>query len=208
MKKTALFTLFMLAASRLFAQTGPVASAPAPVSDIQPNSTKSAPNKTSPNKAAKAPSSNITDDLSQEKSFSKFFKVLQTAGLRETFKSKGPITMFVPDDSAFQNISAGKLDTLSRRDHRSELIALVTYHAIAGNLSLREITKQINRSKNSAKFTTLSGGILIGKIDENGNVVFVDETSGKSIISKSDIQPGNGSLFVINRVLIPKDRLF
>ena|ERR1700761_6030388 len=207
MKKQVLLVLFLLNACTLFAQIQSTAPVTPDVSNIKPNTTSSAPVKAS-HKLAKLPSSNIIDDLTQEKSFSKFFKALQVAGLTETFKSKGPITLFVPNDEAFGKIAKGRLDTLFNPDHKPDLIALITYHAIAGALSLKDINKKINAGKKAAFFITLSGGILTVKKDADGNTVFVDENGGQSMISKIPVQPGNGSLFVLNKVLIPKNRLF
>jgi uncharacterized surface protein with fasciclin (FAS1) repeats len=208
MKKQVLLALLLLNACTLFAQIQSAAPVTPDVSNVKPNTTTSAPVKTSRNKPAKLPSSNIIDELTQEKSFSKFFKALQVAGLTETFKSKGPITLFIPNDEAFGKISAGRLDTLFNPDHKPDLIALITYHAIAGTLSMKDINKKINSGKNAAFFITLSGGKLTVKKDADGNTVFVDENGGQSIISKTPAQPGNGSLFVLNKVLIPKNRLF
>jgi len=207
MKKQVLLALLLLNSYTLFAQIQSTAPVTPAISDIKPNTTTSAPVK-SFHKLAKLPSSNIIDELTREKSFSKFFKALQVAGLVETFKSKGPITLFVPSDEAFGKIAAGRLDTLFDPDHKPDLIALITYHAIVGTLSLKDINKKINTGKGAAFFTTLSGGKLTVKKDADGNTVFVDENGGQSMISKTPAQPGNGALFVLNKVLIPKNRLF
>lgn len=209
MKKPVLLALFIFNACYLSAQTT-VGTLPTiqPYNHIQPHTVAAAPSRPGNNKPAIPLSNTITDNIARNNTLSKFFKALQIAGLSETFKSKGPITLFAPDDQAFDKITKGKLDTLLKPAHKPELIALITYHAIAGNLTSKNIIKQINAHKNTATFTTLSGGILTAKLDASHNIIFTDEMGGQSMIIQRDIKQDNGSLFIINTVLVSKNRLF
>jgi uncharacterized surface protein with fasciclin (FAS1) repeats len=204
MKKLVLFVSFISNSLILFAQTTPAVITPG-------DSTKLNSNKTYPvkkdSKTSILRTNNIADNIAATKTFSKFFNAIQAAGLVETFKSKGPITIFVPDDNAFEKTSSGKLDTLLRADHKLELIAFVTYHAITGQINSKEIIKQIHSNKNLATFTTLAGSKLMAKIDDNHNIVLIDENGRQSTVSQFDMEQSNGILFVINSVLIPKNKL-
>jgi uncharacterized surface protein with fasciclin (FAS1) repeats len=202
----------ILLSHTLFSQTTIVTPAPAPTNAILPNTTKSAPAQpTRPDNPGKertaiSSSNSIMDNIAKMKNFSKFLNALQIAGLSETFKSVGPITLFIPDDEAFEKMSKGKLDTLLRADHRYELIAFITYHAVSGKINSRNIMRQIVTHKNGATFTTLSGGKLTAKTDA-GKIILIDEAGRQSTISQSDITQSNGMLFVIDTVLLPKNRL-
>ena len=83
---------------------------------------------------------------------------------------------------------------------------LLTYHAIAGRLSARDIERKINSNNGRATFTTIAGSTLIAKIDTNRNIVLIDENGGESVISKFDIQQSNGLLHIVNAVLVPKPK--
>lgn len=149
----------------------------------------------------------IGDNLSMVKGFSRFFKLMDAAGLTETFRSRGPITIFVPGDEVLSKLSAGKTDSLLRMDNLPELIALVSYHAVPGKLTLGKIAKQIDGKTGLATFTTLSGGKLYAKYNGNRNLVLVDETGRQSIITRDGIKQHNGLFNVIDTVLQPKNRL-
>lgn len=148
----------------------------------------------------------IADNIVLVKTFSNFFKMMDAAGLTETFRSRGPITIFVPGDDAFSKLSAGKMDSLYRMNNLPELIALVSYHAIPGKLTLAKMAKQIDGKTGLASFTTLSGRKLYAKRDGN-HLVLVDETGHQSIITKDEIRQHNGLFNVIDAILQPKEHL-
>ncbi len=149
-------------------------------------------------------SNDVIENITQSKEYSVLVNAIENAGLTETFKSKGPITIFAPTNDAFGKMPAGALDTLLKPSHKFDLSYLLTYHAVAGRLSVKDIQRKINSSNGEATFTTIAGSKLIAKIDNNRNIVLIDENGGESIISKFDIQQSNGMLHVVNAVLIPK----
>ena len=149
-------------------------------------------------------SNDIIENITLSKKYSILLKAIDGAGLIETFKSKGPITIFAPDNLAFEKLSAGKLDSLLMPEHKYDLSYLLTYHAIAGRITAREISRKINLNNGEASFITLAGSKLIAKIDSNRNIVLIDENGGESIINHFDIPQSNGLLHTVNAVLVPK----
>ena len=149
----------------------------------------------------------IGDNLSIVKGFSRFYKLMDASGMTETFRSRGPITVFIPTDEVLAKLSAGKTDSLLMTDNLPELIALVSYHAIPGKLTFGKIAKQIDGKTGLATFTTLSGGKLYAKYDGNRNLVLVDETGRQARITREGIKQHNGLFNVIDTVLQPKNRL-
>lgn len=149
----------------------------------------------------------IGDNVSMVKGFSSFYKLMDAAGLTETFRSRGPITVFIPTNEVLTKLSAGKTDSLLMTDNLPELIALVSYHAIPGKLTFGKIAKQIDGKTGLATFTTLSGGKLYAKYDGNRNFVLVDETGRQARITREGIKQHNGLFNVIDTVLQPKNRL-
>jgi len=149
-------------------------------------------------------SNDVIENIAQSKEYTVLVNAIENAGLTDTFKSKGPITIFAPTNQAFEKLPAGELDTLLKPAHKLDLSYLLTYHAIAGRLSAKDIERKINSNNGQAIFTTIAGSKLTAKIDSNRNIVLIDENGGESIMSKFDVQQSNGILHVVNAVLIPK----
>jgi len=198
MKKWAVIFLLILNLSALFAQKP---TAVAPVID----SVKAKWGKIKIVDGTPMVSSNdIIENISLSKQYSILLNAINNADLAETFKSKGPITIFAPDNQAFGKLPAGKLDTLLKPEHKYDLSYLLTYHAIAGRVTVRDISRKINSNNGQTTFTTIAGGRLTAKIDSNRNIILIDENGGESIISHFDIQQSNGLLHTVNAVLLPK----
>lgn len=149
-------------------------------------------------------SNDIIENISLSTKYSVLLRAIDDAGLIETFKSKGPITFFAPDNKAFEKLPGAKLDTLLQPAHKYDLSYLITYHAIAGRLTARDISRKINANNGEAIFTTIAGSKLTAKIDSNRNIVLTDENGGQSIIDHFDIPQSNGILHTVNAVLVPK----
>lgn len=196
MKKLILLIVTLLFGSTLFAQ-GPIAS-------INPRAI-------GPLKIIAGddmlPANDIVKNIALSKDLSTFYDLMSKASLQSTLQSRGPITIFVPVNSAFLNLPDGKVDSLMKPAHVWELTSIISYHAIPGRLKAKDIAKEISKNKGTATFTTLAGDKLTAKIDANRNIVLVDENGGESIINRFDIEQNNGMLHVINKVLLPKARV-
>lgn len=153
-----------------------------------------------------APDKNIAVNISTFKDANIFFKSLRVCDLIATFNNPGPLTVFLPADSAFNRLPAGKLDTLLMPENKYDLIALITYHALPGEISARDIAKEIGRQKGLAVFKTISGANIKAQFDEIKNIVLIDETGGKSVLQKTDLKQLNGLIHLVSGVLIPKFR--
>lgn len=200
MKKWTIFILLILNSVVLFAQKATIVN---PVNDT----VKAKWGKIKiVDGAAMISSNDIIENMALSKEYTVLINAIENAGLTETFKSKGPITVFAPTNLAFNKLPAGALDTLLKPGHKFDLNYLLTYHAIAGRLSVRDIERKINSNNGQATFTTIAGSRLTAKIDTNRNIVLIDENGGESVISKFDIQQSNGLLHIVNAVLVPKPR--
>lgn len=149
---------------------------------------------------------NIVQNVAKAKDYSTLLTAIKAAGLTLTFESKGPITIFAPTNSAFAKLPAGKMDTLLMADHKLELASLLTYHAIPGKVSAKDILHNIREHKGAANYITLAGSKLAATIDANRNIVLTDETGGQCVISQFDVEQSNGMLHVVTGVFVPKSR--
>lgn len=150
------------------------------------------------------PTDDATTNIYNSPEFWSFYRAIRFANLSETIRSRGPLTVFAPDNDAFAKMPSGKMDSLLEAKRLPDLIAMVTYHVIPGIWKAKDIIHEINAHNGTATFTTLTGNKLMAKLDENRNIVLIDENGGQSVISKFDIPQNNGVLHIITAVLIPR----
>ena len=134
---------------------------------------------------------NIVDTAVSAGSFKTLTTALKAAGLVETLKGKGPFTVFAPTDEAFAKLPAGTVESLLEPANKQKLTEILTYHVVAGNVKAADVVKLT-----SAK--TL-----------NGQTVAIKTAAGKVMINnatvvKADIATTNGTIHVIDTVLMPK----
>ena len=137
------------------------------------------------------PTKDIVDTAVSAGSFNTLAAALEAAGLVETLKGKGPFTVFAPTDQAFAKLPEGTLKSLLKPENKQKLTSILTYHVVAGNVKAADVIKL-----SSAK--TL-----------NGQSVTVKAVRGKVLINgatvvKADIAATNGTIHVIDTVLMPK----
>ena len=128
---------------------------------------------------------------------------LKSADLVETLKGKGPFTVFAPTNVAFDKLPAGILDGLLKPESKAQLVKILTYHVVAGDLNAAAVVKAINDGKGTATLKTLSGIKLTLSLN-NGKVILTDEQGRKSTIVQKDLKASNGFIHVIDNVLLPK----
>lgn len=148
------------------------------------------------------PSKTIQENILASPNFSTLSSIMREDSTN--IFSGNPITVFAPDNKAFSRLPAGTVDTLLSPAHKSDLLNLLKYHAVAGKITSSDIERQIKAGNGQATFTTLSGRTLTAKINENRNIVLTDENGGQSVISRLDVQQSNGILYIVTQVLLPK----
>jgi uncharacterized surface protein with fasciclin (FAS1) repeats len=148
----------------------------------------------------------FVENITQSKSHAVLLSTLRAASLVGTLKSRGPLTLFAPNDSALTKRFGKQLDTLLKPSHKYELINILSYHIVAGDYTAKELAKQIKAGNGEAALLTLSGSKLIARIDSNRNIVLYDENGGQSIISQFNVTQSNGIMHLITQVLVPKNK--
>ena len=130
----------------------------------------------------------IVDTAVAAGSFTTLVTAVKAAGLVDTLKSKGPFTVFAPNDDAFAKLPKGTVEGLLK--DIPKLKAVLTYHVVAGKVMAADVVKL-----KSAK--TVEGQEV--KIDASKGVKINDAT-----VIKADIVTDNGVIHVIDKVLLPK----
>ncbi len=142
------------------------------------------------NAAAKS-KKDIVDTAVAAGDFKTLATALKAAGLVETLKGAGPFTVFAPTDEAFAKLPAGTLEDLLKPENKEKLIAILTYHVVAGDVMAKDVVK-LSEAK------TVNGKSL--KIMAKGGKVTIDGAN----VTKTDIECSNGVIHVIDSVLLPQ----
>ena len=132
----------------------------------------------------------IVDTAVSAGMFNTLVAAAQAGGLVETLRGDGPFTVFAPTDKAFAKLPAGTVENLLKPENRDQLIKILTYHVVPGNAKATDVVKQ-NRWK------TVQGQEVTVKA--KGGKVMID----KATVVKADIAAANGTIHVIDTVLMP-----
>ena len=122
--------------------------------------------------------------------FTTLVEAVQAAELVDTLRGPGPFTVFAPTDEAFAKLPEGTVANLLNPDNKDQLVAVLTYHVVAGRVSSGDIADQV------AMVKTVEGSKLL-----------VDTKNGAKVdtanIVSADVDASNGVIHVIDTVLLP-----
>ena len=121
------------------------------------------------------------------------------AGLGETLSGTGPFTVFAPSNDAFAKLDKATLDGLLQPASKG---VLLTYHVVAGNVKSGDLAKLIADGKGTATIKTLNGGNLKASM-AGDKIVLTDAKGGKSTVTEADVVASNGTVHVVDTVLMP-----
>lgn len=136
----------------------------------------------------------IVDVAASNPDFSMLVKAVQRAGLVDTLESKGPFTVFAPDNNAFMASGISDVDAVPV----DQLKTILLYHVIGGaavgsaDVSAGPVV--------SAADLTLFLGTTAGVIINGGNAI-----TGGANVTSTDLKADNGLIHVIDRVILPPD---
>lgn len=122
--------------------------------------------------------------------FSTLVAALTAAGLVDVLAGDGPFTVFAPTNAAFAKLPAGTVETLLMPENKDQLVAVLTYHVVAGKVMAADVVKL-----ESAK--TVQGNAVVITASDSG--VMVDDAT----VVMTDIVASNGVIHVIDSVILP-----
>jgi uncharacterized surface protein with fasciclin (FAS1) repeats len=147
--------------------------------------------------------SDIVDIAAGSPAHTTLVAAVKAAGLVETLKSAGPFTVFAPTNESFDKLPKGTVETLLKPENKPMLAGILTYHVISGNLDAAAVVAAIKKGKGKTVLTTVAGGKLTASIVE-GKVILTDEKGGTATVTATDLKGTNGTIHVIDHVLLPK----
>ncbi len=130
--------------------------------------------------------------VAQLDELSTLVKEVESAHLSKTLKGQNPLTVFAPDNEAFNKIPTGLADDL--RKDKEKLTAILTYHVVNGKYMASDL-------KATKKVKTIQGGIL--EIHEQRLLRHGVKVNDAEII-EANLECNNGVLHIIDSVLLPK----
>lgn len=123
--------------------------------------------------------------------FSTLVTLVKQAGLVKALQAKGPLTVFAPTNAAFNRVPKATLNKLAK--NRAALRSVLLYHVAKGNLTAKRVV-----AANGKSVTTLNGqGVTVTVRKPR---VFLNKTAR---VVKTDVKASNGTIHVINQVLLP-----
>ena len=129
----------------------------------------------------------IVDTAVAAGNFKTLATALQAAGLIDTLKGKGPVTVFAPTDEAFAKIPKADLDALLK--DKAKLTAVLTYHVVPGKVMAKDVKAGMVKTVQGSSLTVATvGGVTVDKAK----------------VVKTDIVADNGVIHVIDSVVMPK----
>lgn len=133
----------------------------------------------------------IVDTAVAAGDFTTLAAALQAGGLIDTLKSDGPFTVFAPTDAAFAKLPAGTVESLLLPENKDQLVAILTYHVVAGKVSAADVV-----TLTSAE--TVNGASVNIRVEDG--TVFINDSQ----VIATDVWASNGVIHVVDTVILPE----
>lgn len=132
----------------------------------------------------------VADTIAAKPELSTLSSLVVKAGLTDTLKGTGPLTVFAPTNAAFAKVPAKTLEDLGKDP--AKLKAVLTYHVVPGKVMAADV-------KNSNAKTVNGANLALSKA---GDFVTVED----GMVQTADVSATNGVVHIIDSVLIPPSR--
>lgn len=113
---------------------------------------------------------------------------------------EGEMIIFAPTNMAFstvrQNTETGSMIAIEDEE-------MISYHIIRSEDDLAAIKEEIRSMNDTLNMATIQGEDL--KLSLDGNALVLTGATGESARITDSIQAGNGMVYIIDKVLLPRD---
>ncbi|HEX3204882.1 MAG TPA: fasciclin domain-containing protein, partial [Propionibacteriaceae bacterium] len=144
--------------------------------------------------ATKAASADIVDTGFGAGALTTLTAALTAAGLTETLKGPGPLTVFAPTNEAFGLLPSGAIDNLLQ-DPFGQLTETLKYHVVPGEVMAADLV-------NGQALMTVHGSELTVQVTGD-QVTLVDAAGNSANVITGDVAASNGVIHIIDAVLLP-----
>ncbi|WP_281967344.1 fasciclin domain-containing protein [Roseovarius nanhaiticus] len=131
----------------------------------------------------------IVDTAVDAGTFTTLVAAAEAAGLVDTLRGDGPLTVFAPTDEAFAALPDGTVDDLLKPENKDKLSAILTYHVIPGAVMSGDLSDGMTAATVEGSDVTIKteGGVMVNEAN----------------VTNADIEASNGVIHVIDSVLMP-----
>ncbi len=131
--------------------------------------------------------SDVANTIASKPELSTLNGLVKQAGLTDTLKGPGPLTVFAPTNEAFKAVPAKTMDELAKNPE--QLKSVLTYHVLPATVMSAEV-------KNS-KVKTVQGASI--EVSRAGDMVTVEN----AMVTQADIAAANGVVHIVDAVMLP-----
>jgi uncharacterized surface protein with fasciclin (FAS1) repeats len=142
-----------------------------------------------------AHAANVVQTAQSTGQFQTLLAAAQAAGLAEALANTRNITVFAPTDAAFRRLPKGTVENLLKPENSAQLRTILSYHVLPTEVAARQVPHR------PTNVQTLNSSDPL-RVVRRGNRVQVDNVH----VVQADVKASNGTIHVINRVLIPNGR--
>ena len=121
---------------------------------------------------------------------------VQAAEIEHVLVNAGPLTVFAPNNAAFEALPEGTVETLLKPENKSKLAFILTNHAAPGSFNVEALKKE---AKKGRKIYTAAGDYLEVVVDGDNITV-----GGAKVLGT--IQTSNGVINVVDKVILPSEK--
>ena len=126
------------------------------------------------------------------KDHSTLVAAVQAVELENVLVNAGPLTVFAPNNAAFEKLPEGTLDELLKPENKATLANIITFHAAPGSYT----------------GSNIRGVMGIGQA--TGDKVTVEVKDGETFVNGAKVlgtvKASNGYVHVIDQVLLPPEK--
>ncbi len=117
---------------------------------------------------------------------------VQAAGMADVLANPGPLTVFAPNNAAFDKLPEGTVENLLKPENKKTLMRIITFHAAPGTYNVKD----------------LKDGMMLGMATgDNVKIELKDDAiyaNGAKVLGT--IAASNGIVHVIDAVLLPPEK--
>ena len=146
---------------------------------------------------APTPKGDVLDTLSANPDYNVMAIAIRAANMGATIRGAGPYTIFAPSNTAFSNLSSGKLDDLMKDP--AALATVLKSHVVSGKYGKAALIKAL--ATGTATLTTLDGKPLILSVNDKKHLELTDAQGNKAQVIRFDMSGSNGVAIGIDAVL-------
>ena len=116
---------------------------------------------------------------------------VQAAGMANVLANPGPLTVFAPNNAAFEKLPEGTVENLLKPENKKTLMRIITNHANAGTYKAEDLKDGMVLDQ--------ATGVKV-KITERDGALYVDDAK-----ILGSVKASNGVVHVIDAVLVPPE---